>query len=130
MNVTKIDRRTCEMLSKEMTAAMETVAAKYGLKLDSKGGSFTSATFAKKFEFKVISEDGVDVAAEKNFVAFASMYGLQPDWFGKTFVGNSRDEMKIIGLNTRRPKNPVLLENLTTGAKHKCAASYVTHYFK
>ena len=83
MKVTKIDRKVCDMISKDMTAAMEAVATKYGLKLESAGGRFSPESFSKKFEVKVMSTEGVDVKAKKTFETYADMYGLKPEnvWY-------------------------------------------------
>jgi len=100
--MSKFDRPTVRKISDEAQAALEAVAAKYGMTLSRGNGRFSPDRLTVKFDFCMASEGGVPA----DFAKKAAMIGLPEDCFGKEFVsGGTR--YTVTEINLRRRKYPV-----------------------
>lgn len=107
--ITKVEAKK---IASEAHVALEAVAAKYGLTVDYRGGSFDSETFRPKFEFK--SADADRAAFERN----AWREGLEPSDFGREIVFRG-DRFRIVGINTRATRAAVVADNLDDGKRYR-----------
>ena len=83
-------------------------------RVTSKNGTFEGNCFSFKIEFLEKQTDGTVVEKiAQDFKEYARVYGLQPDDLGKTFVFRGKT-FKIIGLNIRSRKRPIVVENSIT----------------
>jgi hypothetical protein len=106
-----LERSSVRALSEDIMEALKTVADKHGIHFASKGARFTPSNCTFKIEASVIGDNGVVESQErKDFVQYAFMYKLKPEWLDKTFV-HGTDTFTITGLSTRKSKNPVLCRN-------------------
>lgn len=128
MALSKFDKATCNRMSDDMRKALEGVAAKYGVKLVMGNGKFNPAEFSKKLSFKVMGEDGIDVAAKRDFELYCRSYGLKPEMFGQSF-NDGLSRLIIVGFNSKARKNVIQLQD-TNGKKFVAPASYVLRYMK
>ena len=124
MNMTRDKARE---LAEDMLAALQSVATKHGVQIKDKGGKFDpnggSATF--KFEAAFLNDQGqAETAERKEYKLFAVNLGLKPEWLDQTFRFNSAD-YKIVGLRTRRSKNPVLVQRQPDGRTFVFSHDYV-----
>jgi hypothetical protein len=91
----------------EIEAAARAVAAKHGLAFLKSRGVY-GERLELKLEFGAKAEDGSVVTPESTaFTRYASMYGMKPEWLGRTFRANGGIEYTIVGLNMRARKRPV-----------------------
>lgn len=108
MTISQFDRTAVRLLAADLEAAVKAVAAKHGLAVERRGGSFSSTSYTPKFEFSVIGADGsaetTDVA---NFKRYANMFGLQPTDLGRVFA-HQGTAFTICGLRPGARKNPIL----------------------
>lgn len=105
--ITTIDRDTCRLLSSDISEALKTVAAKHGIQIRTRGGTFSPLNYTLKVECAVIGDAGVAETKERtDYPLYATMYGLKPEWLDKTFE-HAGDEYTIVGLATRKRKNPI-----------------------
>lgn len=103
-----IDRNSAKSLSAAMMKALEAVALEHGVSFRAKGGSFTSSNATFRIEAAVIGASGVAETKERTDYPLAChLYGFKPEWLDGTFNYRGED-YTIIGLNTRKHKNPVL----------------------
>lgn len=104
-----INRDKARQISADVETALKAVAAKHGLTVTVRGGSFTEGSFKPRVEFKSGDADRLE------FERYAGAFGLTPEMFGKTFAapfsfGGAR--YRIIGLRLNSRKRPVLVERL------------------
>lgn len=117
--MTTIDKALLQTLRVEMNAALKAVAEKHGVVIEVGNASFmeTSATF--KLGVAVVNEDDenstvAEVKAAEVWTKAASSYGLKSEWLGETIAISGR-AFKIVGLNTRKYKKPVIIKEIATG---------------
>lgn len=115
--ITKFDRDTARRFSEHISALITAEAAKFGLTANNNGGSFTDVDYATRIRFSVLSETGVDVAAQRTWDRYAIMVGMKKEWFGQKFI-DGRNGYRIIGFMPRSHRYPVLAER-DDGAKIK-----------
>lgn len=109
------DRTNARSITNEMLEALKGVATKHGIQFSVKGGNFSGSSLTCKIEAAIIGASGVAETRErKDFVTFAESYGLKAEWLDKTFV-HGTDTFTIVGLSTRKSKNPVLCKNSSNG---------------
>ena len=98
----KFDKATVRMISNEAEAALEAVAAKYGMTISRGNGRFSPDRLTVKFDFCQSSETG----APADFAQKATMLGLPEECFGAVFLSNGT-RYTVTELNLRRRKYPV-----------------------
>ena len=123
--VTHINRAVCKILSEDIMDALEAVAERHGLTLDRKGGKYDDASFTLPVIFSIAEfktkQDNND------FLNNAAIFGVDPDWLDREFTTSSGKTLKIVGLNTRAPKNCIKLED-DGGRSFKCSPEYVRQF--
>lgn len=120
-----ITRQTVIDIRCEIKEALAKIESKYGINFTIGNCSFTSTTGNFKFEFVENSPEGNPVSPEElAFKRNASFYGLAESDLGRVFASNGR-KFKIIGLNTRAHKMPIIAEDISTGKQFVFSAFVV-----
>lgn len=110
MNTT-LDRAVVREIAVDMMEALKAVALKHGIEFSYKGGSFFPSNATYRFEAALVGASGVAETRErKDYTLYAKSYNLKAEWLDKIFVHDT-DTFTIIGLSTRKRKNPVLCKN-------------------
>ena len=119
MTITSFDRTNANALSKEFTKELSVLAAKYGLKCVSDGGSIGTTELKLKFKFSVSTGDA-KADERKEFGKYAAFYGLTEADYGKTFKSNG-NEYTLIGLKLARKRTQryVVIGVSDRGARYK-----------
>lgn len=105
--ITTLDKPTVLNLQNEMLTAMQAVAAKHGLTVINKGGTFSQTSTMMKFEVVTCGKTGEPQTREReDFKRLASVYGLQATDLDRTFVFNG-SIFQVVGLKFRTV-SPVL----------------------
>ena len=117
--MSQFDRPLVRQISDEAQAALEAVAAKYGMTLSRGNGRFSPDRLTVKFDFCMAAEGG----APADFARKAAMIGLPEDCFGKEFLSGGR-RFRITEINLRRRKYPVSGEG-PQGGRYKFTADTV-----
>ena len=108
-------RDNARTISADMMEALKAVALKHGIQFSQKSGSFSGTHATFKIEAAVVTANGVAETAERtSYIAFCHQYGLHKEWLDKTFI-HGTDTFTIIGLNTRKSKNPVMCKSSHNG---------------
>jgi len=118
----KFNNTNLKDIRTDINRALSEVGEKYSIDIKAGRATYTSDTCDFKLKLISIGDDGVmfDEKAE-DYKLYASNFGLDPDWFGKTFVSNE-NTFEITGLKTRRNlKYRVLAKNLDNGKPYKFA---------
>ena len=113
---------TREVVVAEIQLAAKAIAEKHGMTVRYAGGTYDEAEFTTKIAFEF--PDASNAKAQREGELYAPMLGLPKDVIGKTYTSRG-STFKVVGLNPSRPKNSVQLEEVATGKKYKCSASYL-----
>lgn len=102
-----ITRDKANLITNDVLAALGEVAKKHSVTFSNKGGSYSTGNVTMRLEAAEVNPDGtVNSRNAQTFKTMAPMYGLKPEWLNGKFLSGGL-EYTIIGLNTRRSKNPV-----------------------
>lgn len=110
--ITSFDRNTCAIMRSEMTAALEAIGKKHGIKFEVQGMKFTANNVKVAVEIATIGKGGT--VLDRNAVAFnqlATLIGFQKDDLGKTFVFRGT-QYKITGYNSKAHKMPIMATSI------------------
>ena len=103
------DKQNFRRLVQEIENAVQAVAKRNNVKITRGNGRYGGSA-SIKLDIEPLNANGqVDfrqTTEGKNFVRYATSYGLEESWLGKTFKSNGKS-FKIIGLNTRASKMPI-----------------------
>ncbi len=93
------------------------------LKIEVGNASFTESNVTFKVEVALVGKGGeIKTKEAESFKAFASLYGMKAEDFGKSFTTGGHT-YKIVGLKTSRHKLPVVVER-EDGRKFKFGADH------
>lgn len=126
--LTKFDRPSLKLVEAAVNKALTEVAEQFGVSFDRKPGRFSESNYDGRYNFQIVSEDGVPAANKANFEKYAPMFGLDPGLFGFTYIENTHT-FTVVGLNLKAPKNCVKLER-DDGASFCCPAQYINRQFE
>jgi hypothetical protein len=104
----KIDPKACVIIGDDALAALATVAEKHGLTLTRESGRYDDSNFTLKVKFTVVTSDG----APADFAQNAVRLGLPEDCWGRE-IRYRGEKVKIVGLDMRRRKYPVVVKRPT-----------------
>jgi len=109
--------------------AMRALEAKHGVKASI--GSITyhpdGTNFTSRLTVTNETVNGKDVAQIK-FDSTCNRYGFEPSDYNREFTVRGQ-RLKLVGFNSKAPKNPCKIEDVATGAKYKCGEDYVKRGF-
>src|SRR5437773_8808838 len=84
MKVTKFDRESVEQLSHEVVEALRPFAARRGLSVERRGGTYGDLEYTCRITFTF---EGIDPHVEA-FKKYGTSLGLRQDDLGKSFTAN------------------------------------------
>lgn len=116
--IEQFDKVTVRKLAEEAQELLKPLEEKYGIKIKLGGGTFTPGDFTPKITFKVSDAD------QQEFKRYASLVGLEPEDFGRTFVAGGKT-YKLTGINLRARKFPIQAVNLRDGKTYKMTEASV-----
>ncbi|KZX73192.1 hypothetical protein A3715_15875 [Oleiphilus sp. HI0009] len=122
MKIEQFNSKNVASIGAEIKQAVEDVVKKYGLKLTSEGGRYTDSDFSIKYKLDVTEEGG----APKSLKEDARLVGVNPDKINETFTlknGGSTITVKIVEIKLRNKKYPIIIENVTSGARYKVSCT-------
>lgn len=82
MAITKFDRSSCKLLSADIEAALQEVAARHGLTVSDAGGSFRETEYVAKMRFSVADPAALLAGEQIEFTRNSYAFGLKPKHYG------------------------------------------------
>ncbi len=126
--ITEITRTNIKTLGDEIEVALQSIAAKHGVRIEVKGGNFGSKNALLRVEIATIGQNGVALTKEaKAFLDYAELNGLQKTDLGRTFKNHDGFEYLIIGYNPRK-KNGILATQVHTNKNYAFPLSVVRNF--
>jgi hypothetical protein len=126
--ITKMDRKAVQEISKAAELALREVAEQFGINLTAKGGKFdpTTGTFVPKFEFSVEGASANEWATSVHLIGgnYGPRQWLHAEDFGKTFTSQGKT-FELSGINLRAPKFPINAKCLTDGKTYKFTSAAI-----
>ena len=115
----RIDRPTCRLLLEEVAATLAPLALTHDLVVSEPRGRFSPTSLKVTLTLSVKDEAGVAQEPTRTaFSALASLYNLRPEWLDQTFDYRGR-RFKVLGLNSRARKMPVIAKDVVSGRSYK-----------
>ena len=117
----EITRKGLVSLREDIQKALKEIGEAHGVNISCGKANFepTNATIA--LEIAVINSDGsVETKMRKDYRDFASHYKLHPNWLDQEFRSGNHI-YKIIGLNPRSGRYPVIATDLVSNKNYKLA---------
>ncbi|OWZ90413.1 hypothetical protein B9J07_27900 [Sinorhizobium sp. LM21] len=125
MKITSFTRAEHTRLSRAIDAALSKVADDFGVDLSCGGGVYGDNNPHIKIRVTVRDNGSGMTTDEVSFRRWAAMYGMQPDWYGKTVVID-RTAYEICGIKTNAPKYTVQVKRCHDQRVFGCPVSTVT----
>lgn len=115
--VTVVTREFANKLGAELEAAMQKVAAKYGMAVGGRKGAFGPTSLKTSWTISVteVTKTGnVIDQAGRQFQQYAKLFGLNPNMLFGTFTNRGRT-IQIIGLDTKKRAFPIICKDVDSG---------------
>ena len=77
------------------------------------------------FTIQVVHDDQQEEAERKAFEHIAQIHDFSPDLFNKTVYLGRSGPFRIIGVNPRAPKNPVVMTHARTGHEYRASGDHM-----
>lgn len=118
----EFNKRGFECFKKDVDVALKEVAEKHGVSIDC--GSITYSQFDFTMQLKVSKNDGNTDGKRMLFERDCVFYGFKKEDYEREFTSNGK-RFKLVGFNTRSPKNCCSIYCITDGKQYKCSAEMV-----
>ena len=119
-----MNKNQARIIDSQIKKALEATMKTNNLILIKSGGRFGLDTLKLTFEFKELQKnEKPQDALKRDFDRQAGMFNLQ-NCFKKQFMSNGKI-YNILGINSKRPKYPVIAERNSDGRKFKFSADTV-----
>jgi hypothetical protein len=121
-----MDLAKLKQIAPQLDAELDSVFAKYGLKVRQRRATTDPSLGLVKFSIELAdtalkTKGGETTTPEAEcFKQMARMFGLKPEWLGRTFVMHGM-EYKVAGLRHKATKNPVMIERTKDGKRFVCS---------
>ena len=121
----KFDAATLYCIGAEIEQALAIIADKHGISIRPLGGPYDDTSATIHLQLLVRDSAGEPITPERAaFARFAQEYGLRPTDLDREFVYNGY-RWTVVGLNTGRPKYPILARKKIDGRLYKLTADAV-----
>lgn len=108
-------KRECQIVRETALAALEKVAAEFGVKEARTKGKYRGDTSDITFTFAVVTDSGVPA----DFVRDCAMIGMKPEDYGRTFYWSGGKEYRVSGLDLKRIYYPILAVAVASGKTYR-----------
>lgn len=129
----KFNKTNLRKIRTALESALDGMVDNWGMPIKVTLGriSYSEENFTAKIECSLINSDGVVQNKERTaWLSSASSYGLNPEWIDQTFMAYDGKVMKIMGLNTRAYKAPVVLECTENGKSYKGSCGMIRDHMR
>ena len=117
-----MDRTQAKQMGDDIKNALQTIADKYEMTMEYRGGTFSDTDYKPRVTFTGKSVDGKS-RQEKEWDMYAEVLDLKKEWLGQVIVLSGK-EMTITGLDMKKSKYPVLVE-AENGSKYKVSPEQI-----
>jgi len=122
MTIENFDKRTANRIGDDTMELLTQLALEHGITITRKSGSYGDSHYKMTIEFQTKGKTGLGRHGD-DFKLYAASYQLNPEWLGKIVKMNNK-VFTIIGLDTAKPKNCIMLED-TRKHGYKCSAQAI-----
>ena len=104
-----MDKKQAKLMGEDVKNALQTIADKYNMTLEYRGGSFSDTDYKPRVTFTGKSADGKS-REKKEWDLYAEMLDLKKEWLGEVVNLRGKDCI-ITGFDTKKTKYPVVVED-------------------
>ena len=122
MKITTFSRSDVRSINSEIEQAIQSIAKRYGLRIEVGNSRFSSTEINTKVKVSVVdTKTGVGMTKEaKAYELLASQNGIRVKLGEEVTLRGKRFIVK--GWNTRSPKYPIVAEEVSTGKSYKISS--------
>jgi hypothetical protein len=122
----EIDRDVCRTLSADVVKLLKPLEAKYGVKVRTTGGKFDPMRFTLPVDISIATKDGESAADKERFELFCGAFDLKKSDYSKVVRDDLKNrDLRIVGINTRRSRFPIILEDVIDDRRIMASAEWV-----
>lgn len=124
--IKQFDKANLKDIRSEVDAALAAVNEKFGIKLALGSIRFDANTFSAKLEAGLVLDSGEVIDKSVTALKAHAKWILGDDFdVTQTLTDRKLGDIKVVGLNTRKSKNPVVIQQVSTGKKFNCSVELV-----
>ena len=124
-----LDRNFCKAIRPEIDKALEELGDKFGVEIKAGNARYTGNQVTFKLEASLVKDDGSTFDPKRDeFSRICGRYGLQASDLDRVIETTRGQKIKIIGLNPKRRKYPVLIEDLMRGKEYIATPDQIQMY--
>ena len=130
----EITREQCREITDRILLAAQSILDEYGLVIDNQA---VRSQYGEHYQIKVsaqrllLGQNGVNLNDKyaKAFMSHAWKHGItDPETaLGSNYTDAHGDRWQVLGYNSRAPKYPFIIKNLSTGKTHKGTESHARY---
>jgi len=121
-----ISEELLKQLRIELNMAIAEVAKKHKLNLKVTNASYSPSTFTFKLEGALLDKDGMVVDRKRiDYETYCHLYNIKRCWLDKEFTTPDGETYKIVGLNSKARKNPIIAEDVRTKKRYRFTSRQV-----
>lgn len=107
--------------AKALDAELRAVLEKYGLKMEGRSARIGDGECSFKIRTTYLSDEEKADREEQEFRAYAPIYGVPADTFGKKYRFPNGVIVAVAGIQPNKPKNRIKLKDVHTGKGYQCS---------
>jgi hypothetical protein len=110
--ITDIDKAAMIALRPQIDEALKELGERLGIDFRAANGNYGGNSAHFKLEMKVADPDIQEKAQREEFNRYCSLFGLEPEDFGKEFR-SGLNRYKVLGFELKRRKYPIRVMDLS-----------------
>lgn len=110
MKITSMDRRSLQLTTDRVLAAIKTLESELGVKFSYKGGTYGTEGMIK-LGIEVVDTGNGKSSGQLQYERYCAMWGMKPEWFGASFWENGT-QYRLVGMNPGSPKYRLSIERV------------------
>ncbi len=119
-----ISKTTLKAFREDFKNVVKTLEDKYELTIELGSISYDNSGFHVRMEATSGSSDEAEkIKFEKAAQSF-KYYGITADMYNKEFIGKDGKKYRLVGLNTKAPKNACIIK-ASSGTQYKCPMEFL-----
>ena len=126
VSIMNFNKAGFEAFRADLKNALKEVEEKHGISIDFGRISYTDYEFT--MPLTAIRSDGNTDGKRMLFEQYCKLYGFAKEDYEREFTSDQK-QFKLVGFNTRSPKNCCEIYCITNGKTYKCSADTVKHAF-
>ena len=120
--------KNLDQIRKDIDEALKAVSEKHGVNFKMGAMRYTDVNFKTTLEATLIDSSGKDAKAEKEWNRAVLTGLVQRDWRNQPFTWEDGKKFQVVGFDSKKKKNKIVLEEIKTGKRFGCSIRTIETY--